>query len=121
MRLIYFFYQQIVAPKGQKASRVTATSGREAFTIEAAISAAGDVLEPLVVFKGVHAISSWYNPAFKGRIAVTKNGWMTADVFHEWFRYFAENVTARPILLLCDGHSSHLKYGTLKLVSLSKG
>ena len=109
-------FLQVVAPRGEKASRVTATSGREAFTIEAAISAAGDVLEPLVVFKGVHAMSSWRNEGFKGRVAVSKNGWMTGDIFNEWFKYFAQTVTARPIILICDGHSSHLKYETLKLV-----
>ena len=96
---------------------MTATSGREAFTIEAAISAAGDKLEPLVVFKGVHAMSSWHNTNFKGTVAVTKNGWMTADIFHQWFQYFVENVTARPALLVLDGHSSHMKYETVKLVS----
>ena len=39
----------VVARSGEKCSRVTATSGREAFTIEAAISAAGDLMDPLVV------------------------------------------------------------------------
>ena len=106
---------QIVAPRGERASRVTATSGREAFTVEAAISAARDVLEPLVVFKGVYAMSAWQNANFKGRVAVSKNGWMTSEIFSAWFKYFAETVTARPILLVCDGHSSHLNYETLKL------
>jgi len=88
----------------------------EAFTIEAAISAAGEVLDPLVVFKGVHIMSNWYNKDFKGQVEVTKNGWMTAEVFNQWFKYFAETVIARPCILIWNGHSSHLKYETIKLV-----
>ena len=43
---------RVVAPRGQKASRTTATSGREAITVMAGISAAGDKLPPLIIFKG---------------------------------------------------------------------
>ena len=43
---------KVVAPKGEKASRTTATSGREAITVMAGISAAAEVCPPLLVFKG---------------------------------------------------------------------
>lgn len=43
---------RVVAPKGEKASRTTATSGREAITVMAGISAAADCLPPLIIFKG---------------------------------------------------------------------
>ena len=84
--------------------------------MEAAISAAGDVLEPLVVFKGAYVMSGWHNEDYHGMVDVTPNGWMTADVFFKWFKHFAEVVTARPLILICDGHSSHLSYETIKLV-----
>ena len=41
-----------ISHKGDKASRVTATSGREAVTVMAAISAAGEKRPPFAVFKG---------------------------------------------------------------------
>lgn len=43
---------KVIAPRGQKASRTTATSGREAITVMAGISASGDKLPPLIIFKG---------------------------------------------------------------------
>ena len=96
--IVLYIFEQIVAPRGEKASRVTATSGREAFTIEAAVSAAGDILEPLVLFKGVHVMSNWYHKDFKGTVDVSKNGWITGEMFHKWFKYFCRMVTARPLL-----------------------
>lgn len=36
------------------------------------------------------------------------NGWMTTDVFGEWFKHFCRVVTDRPLLLLFDGHLSHV-------------
>ena len=43
---------KVVSMKGKKASRVTATSGKENVSVMAAISADGSVLPPLVIFKG---------------------------------------------------------------------
>ena len=43
---------KVVAPKGKKAARVTATSGRQAYTVMAGISAAQEKLAPLIIFKG---------------------------------------------------------------------
>lgn len=43
---------RVVAPRGEKASRITSTSGREALTVMAGISANGEALPPLIVFKG---------------------------------------------------------------------
>ena len=43
---------RVVAERGSKASRVSATSGREAITVMAGISAAGEKLAPLIIFKG---------------------------------------------------------------------
>jgi len=86
--------------------------------VTAAVGAARDVLQPLTLLKGVHATTSRFNPDYKGTIDVTANGWMTGDVSYKWFKHFCQTVTARPIILICDGHYSHLTYKTIKLVSL---
>ena len=49
---------RVVAPRGEKASRTTATSGREALTVMAGICANGEALPPLIIFKGIY-IFSW--------------------------------------------------------------
>lgn len=54
------------------------------------------------------------NLAYPGtQISVTENGWMTSDAFYSWFEKFCEIITQRPLLLIYDGHSSHIQ---LKLI-----
>jgi len=101
---------------GQKTGKITPRNSKEVYSIQAAVSAAGDVVKPLILFKGAYVMSEWSSENFKGDVSVTQNGAMTADIFDEWFRVFCEVVTARPLILVCDGHSSHLKYTTIKRV-----
>ena len=111
---------KVIAPKGEKASRVQATSGREAITVMAAISANGDYLPPLIIFKGKYMQSTW-NPAkpYPGtKLAISENGWMTSDIFFDWFCAFCIENTQRPILMVFDGHSTHL---TSRVVMKAKG
>ncbi|CAH1990976.1 unnamed protein product [Acanthoscelides obtectus] len=45
-------------------------------------------------------------------IAANDSGWMTMEVFFEWFKKFIKFSGAKketPVLLLCDGHASHTK------------
>ena len=39
---------------------------------------------------------------------VTINGWMETDVFTDWFDAFADENKGRPMLLLFDGHMTHI-------------
>ena len=45
-------FVQVVSEKGKKVHRTTATNGREAYTVMAAVAANGDCAPPLVLFKG---------------------------------------------------------------------
>ena len=49
---------------------------------------------------------------FLRNFTVSDSGWMTAEVFQSSFAWFAREVTAQPLLLIMDGHSSHLNYST---------
>ena len=41
--------------------------------------------------------------------AHSDNGWVNKDVYLEWFKFFLDNIpSARPVLLIQDGHASHL-------------
>ena len=46
---------------------------------------------------------------------VIENGWMTTSIFHDWFQKFVYKVEVRPILLLFDGHLTHLSATTVEL------
>lgn len=39
---------------------------------------------------------------------------MTVAIFQEWFRKFCDLVTQRPLLLIMDGHVTHLDKGTIE-------
>ena len=39
---------------------------------------------------------------------MSDNGWMTTDIFYEWFVKFADQVEERPLLLIFDGHLTHV-------------
>ena len=39
---------------------------------------------------------------------VTVNGWMQTDVFADWFDAFADENKGCPMLLLFDGHMTHI-------------
>lgn len=57
-------------------------------------------------------MSTWHTKdAYPGtEIVCTENGWMTSDVFFSWFVKFCETQTQRPLLLVYDGHSTHISY-----------
>ena len=46
---------------------------------------------------------------------VTKSGWMEEYLFESWIDRFVIHVKdyEEPVLLLCDGHSTHLTYSTV--------
>ena len=101
---------KIIAPKGQIGNKLTWGAGRENFSTLAACSATGRVLDPLIIFSGINFQSTW-----RGKEAlpntcygVSKNGWMTTTVFYQWFGKFIEQVQERPLLLIYDGHLSHV-------------
>ena len=50
--------------------------------------------------------------------ASTESGWMNDSVYLEWFKFFLQNIPpTRPVLLIQDGHSSHM---SIKLIELAR-
>ena len=41
-------------------------------------------------------------------------GWMDTEVFAQWFIVFAETVKERPLLLLYDGHMTHVSIPVIR-------
>lgn len=106
--------QGVLCPIGTDASRIIDGSGKTCYSVLLAINAAGCVLPPHVVFPGKNMYNTWMSEdkLDEGQItyAATENGWMTAKAFHKWFcGNFIKNCNSkRPILLILDGHSSHI-------------
>lgn len=117
---------KVVGKIGVPSTRTVSGPGRENTTALFACSAAGLKLPPLLIFKGKSVWSEWV-PA-KGTdfpntsYAATKKGWMESDVFVNYIkRTFIPNIgTERPILLIYDGHSTHITFEVIELAMQEK-
>lgn len=112
--------------RGTKEAQVVApTEGRTMFTVLFCCSAGGDFLPPYVVYKGTPGIlqTSWMTGAPPGTsFNATKSGWMEDFVFEAWFKvhflgWLDKNDVGRPVMLIFDGHGSHLTYNMAQMAA----
>nr|XP_047127828.1 uncharacterized protein LOC124808663 [Hydra vulgaris] len=92
-------------------------SGKEQFTVLATISAAGRNFPPFTLFAGKNLYKEWMTGGPNGSLyGVTKNGWMETEVFTEYFNHLVLWLkdTPKPVLLIFDGHISHISLETVK-------
>lgn len=101
---------KVLAEKNVRDLYAVAGNGKEQITTLCAGSAAGEVIPPMHIFAGQRFA---YNPldggvpgAYFGKSAT---GWIDTELFYGWLaNHFARNVTIRPVVLLVDGHKSHI-------------
>lgn len=107
---------KVVSKKGEKVHRNIQGSGKENTTVLACVNASGKVLPPLIIFQGSNLWSSWKGTKdLPGTYyAVSEKGWMTTSIFNEYFARFCSIVKERPILLIFDGHLTHLDPVTIE-------
>lgn len=106
-----------VTGKGQKAHRIIQGSGKENISVLGCVSADGRLLPPLIIFKGQNLWSSWKGTKdIPGTTyACSEKGWMLTSIFNDWFANFCKTVTERPLLVIFDGHVTHLDPATIEL------
>uniref|UniRef100_A0A2A4K184 HTH psq-type domain-containing protein n=1 Tax=Heliothis virescens TaxID=7102 RepID=A0A2A4K184_HELVI len=106
---------KVVGARGEPCTRTTSGSAKENITVLTTVNAAGQKLDPLIVFKGKHMYEQWtlqnskkydFNLAY----AASKRGWMETSIFYDYIlKVFIPNLgEERPVLLLYDGHVSHV-------------
>lgn len=97
--------------------RTNQGSGRENTTAMACVSANGRNLAPLFIFKAQKLWSSWKGSSdLDGTFySVSESGFINSDIFFDYFKLFCKEVTQRPLILLLDGHVSHLDFRTVQL------
>ena len=107
---------KIITVKGTKKVRQCSSGNKTQITILGCANGAGQSIPPMVVFTG----KNFNHMLSKGEVpgtlyGMSPNGWMDQELFAEWFsnHFLMHAVTARPLLLMLDGHSSHY---TLDLV-----
>ena len=105
---------RIVVPKGMKKP-----PGRKGqITVVACGNAAGNVLPPLIIFDTKKVQHGWTKDEVPGsKYGTSDKGWITTELFESWFTelFLPNAVSARPLLLLLDGHSSHYQPDVINL------
>ena len=94
------------------------TANKDSITTLQCICANGSVLPPTVIFPGKN-----FNPEYAyqlprdGFVGFSPSGWINTEQFYGWVaNHFIPNIPpARPVILLIDGHSSHIDLHTSKL------
>ncbi|XP_065064643.1 uncharacterized protein LOC135690884 [Rhopilema esculentum] len=107
---------RVVSEKGKVAYKVTCGAGRENTTTLAVCNAAGKCLDPFVIFTGKNLQSTWRGErALPGTwYGVSQNGWMTTELFDGWFKRFTQEIKTRPLLLIFDGHLTHVSISVIE-------
>ena len=86
-------------------------------TILSCVSAAGFSLPPFMVYPRKRISEALKVGAYPGTcFTCSDKGWITQEVYVEWFRFFLKTIPPiRPILLIADGHSSHVSMEVIEL------
>ena len=91
-------------------------------TVLSYASASGFVLPPMMIFPRKQSAPANFR---EGAIAHTlfinnSNGWINCDLFLQWFEFFQQHILpARPVLLIMDGHGSHMSIYLIELAQSS--
>ena len=80
----------------------------------------GSVIPPAIIYPGLN-FNPEYGIGFPSNfyLGFTKNGWMETSQFYGWItNHFVKRIPPiRPIVLLIDGHGSHIDYHTSQFCS----
>ena len=105
---------KVLSMRGSKDVYQVTGNSKEQVTTLCAVSAAGTVVPPMHIFAGkrfkVDPMKGSVANAYFGK---SDKGW----IFYKWLEehFIKRTATIRPLLLLIDGHSSHIDINTSKL------
>lgn len=107
--------RKVCVDKLMKRSFHLASSSKTSITTLQCLSASGLVIAPAVYFPG-KSLNAEYCLGFpkNAYLGFSDNGWMEAYHFYAWTaNHFVNQIPPkRPVVLLIDGHTSHVDYNT---------
>lgn len=112
---------KVVGAINKPCSRTTFGSGRENVTVLVAASAAGQKISPLIIFKGKNIWNQWMADSnhydFELAYAASPKGWIEGPIFLNYLKnvLFPSLGTERPVLIIYDGHSTHVNLDVVHL------
>lgn len=111
---------KVVAEVGRRVWSLTSAERGKTHTVVTCISASGFVLPPCLIYPRKKAVpDNFRDGAVPGTLfRSTENGWINQQVYLEWFQWFITVIPpARPVLLIEDGHGSHI---SIELIELAR-
>ena len=110
---------KVVAELGHRnVYALTSAERGKTHTVLTCVSASGHVLPPMMVYPRKKCVpENMREGAVPGTVfANSDTGWINANLFLEWFKFFIQQIpSARPILLIQDGHTSHTSIDLIEL------
>lgn len=110
---------KVIAELGQRnVYAVTSGERGKTHTVLSCVSASGYTLPPMIVYPRKKQIpENFKDGAMPNTLfAISPSGWMNSDLFVEWFKFLMNNIPpSRPILLILDGHGSHISIEVIEL------
>jgi len=101
--------QKVLAKTGSKRVHLVAPEHGENVTVVACGNALGNVVPPMIIFKGKRRNDALGDDLPPGSVVqMAPKGSMTTDIFIRWMKHFARYKPDGDILLLFDGAASHL-------------
>ena len=110
---------KVVTVRGSAACAI-GSADKSQVTVVACVSAAGFSIPPMVIWDRKTLAPELTVGELPGTIyGLSDKGWMDYELFDIWFsnHFLRYAPSARPILLLLDGHSSHYCPDTVKLAA----
>ena len=111
---------KVVSHVSQKHPYAVTSADKSQMTILACANASGYTIPPMVVFDRKHLQAEMTAGEVPGTFyGLSDSGWMDAVLFKEWFtnHFLVHAPSARPLLLLLDGHASHYNPTFLKMAA----
>ncbi|XP_068086296.1 uncharacterized protein [Anabrus simplex] len=109
VHLTLHLQQHVLSKKGAKCVHIVSHEHAENVTVVACTIAIGNVIPPMVLFKGVR-----YRKSFKAglphcsRVLMTTKGSIKGEIIVKWIEHFAQYKPPGPTLLIMDGAKCHL-------------
>ena len=114
---------KVVDAKGSTSLSDVTSGDKSKATVLAFVGATGIAYPPMIIF-GLKVFNQKYA---EGEVpgtayASADKSWINAEIFHHWFEehFLLYIPSARPVLLLLDGHSSHYSPASIKLAAENK-
>ena len=116
MAFTSIYFHVVIAPKGKQPNKMTSGAGRENISVLATCCTDRHALDPLIIFSEINFQSTCRgkNPLRDTLYGISRNGWMTTEIFALWFENFVKQVKKRPLLVVYDGHLTHVSLNLIK-------